>query len=172
MAQETGIGDFAIQFAKDCAKAEKELKIEARVKVFICTKDKAGNEETLYSYDFRKEDLHRWRWVVEWRKAKFICENPRRSIYDVISFYDKHSGEDYGFGSCLSQLVALKGKITRQERELQRYIAANQSNLFFDEENDPQIIKIKSKLKRAKDNVAIAEERLQRRVELYQKGQQ
>lgn len=83
----------------------------------------------------------------------------------AISFYDKTSGEAYGFNSDLSRLTALKGRITLQENRIKDYIEANKDNLFFDETNDPQLVKVRKKLERARKNVANAEARLRTKVE-------
>ena len=45
------------------------------------------------------------------------------------------------------------------------YIEANKDNLFFDETNDPQLVKVRKKLERARKNVANAEARLRTKVE-------
>lgn len=51
-----------------------------------------------------------------------------------------------------------------QENRIKDYIEANKDNLFFDETNDPQLVKVRKKLERAK-NVANAEARLRTKVE-------
>ena len=81
------------------------------------------------------------------------------------------SGEKYGFRSDLSQLVALKSKITLQENRVAAYIKANQGNLFFDEATDPALQKIRAKVEFAKERAALAEARLKAKVEQYQKEQ-
>ena len=100
-----------------------------------------------------------------WRMAKLTCTDPRAHIYETLSFYDKTSGETYGFNSDLSRLTALKGRITLQENRIKDYIEANKGNLFFDETNDPQLVKVRRKLERARKNVADAEARLRTKVE-------
>ena len=79
---------------------------------------------------------------------------------------------DWGFTADLKQLVALKGKITLQERNVAKYLASKQGELFFDKENDAMLQKILAKVERAKQNVAEAEQRLAYKVEQYQKEQQ
>lgn len=112
-----------------------------------------------------REILQRWRWVINWRMAKLTCEDPRAHLYETLSFYDKTSGEAYGFNSDLSRLTALKGRITLQENRIKDYIEANKDNLFFDETNDPQLVKVRKKLEHARKNVANAEARLRTKVE-------
>lgn len=167
MSQELGVGLEFKELAKAYAKAEEELKIEAYVAISICKKVD-GEQVVLYRYDLPRQSVERWRWVINWRKAKFVCADPRSYIYTTMCFYDKTRGEMYGFGSDLSQLVALKGKITLQENRVAAYIKANQGNLFFDEAIDPALQKIRAKVELAKERVALAEARLKVKIEKYQ----
>ena len=171
MAQEVAIGAEYKEYAKAFAKAEKELSIKAYVTISICKKVD-GKEVVLHSYDLPRESVERWQWVIDWRKAKFVCAAPRSHIYTTMYFYDKTRGEKYGFGSDLSKLVSLKSKITLQENRVAAYIKANQGNLFFDEATDPALQKIRAKVELAKERVALAEARLKAKVEQYQKEQQ
>ena len=154
MAQETDIGKSWEEIVRAYAKAERELGVKVYCVLRICKK--VNGEEIV---------LQRWRWVINWRMAKLTCENPRAHIYETLSFYDKTSGEAYGFNSDLSRLTALKGRITLQENRIKDYIEANKDNLFFDETNDPQLVKVRKKLERARKNVANAEARLRTKVE-------
>lgn len=164
MAQEIGIGKNWEEIAKASAKAERELGVKVYCLLSICKKVN-GKEVILHRYDLPRETLQRWRWVINWRMAKLTCEDPRAHIYETLSFYDKTSGEAYGFNSDLHNLTALKGRITLQENRIKDYIEANKSNLFFDEANDPQLVKIRAKLERAKKNAQDAEARLKVKVE-------
>lgn len=166
MAQERGIGTDWKEYAKAMDKAERELSIIPYVTVSICKKVN-GKEIVLYRYDLPRESMYRWQWVIDWRKAKFICEDPRSYIYTTIFYYDKTSGKKYGFGTDLSRLVALKSKITLQENRIKEYIKANQDNMFFDEATDPQLNKIRAKVELAKERVAQAESELKEKVEMY-----
>lgn len=165
MAQESNIGSEAMQYAKDMAKAEKELKIEPYVSISLCYKDEQGNEVKAKTYTLSRESLNRWLWVINWRRAKLICENPRRTIYTTYYYFDKNSGLDYSFRSDLSRLASLKGRITQQERAIESYIASKSRDLFFDQETDEQLIKIRAKLQRAKENMQAATERMIKKVE-------
>ena len=162
MAQETDIGKSWEEIVRAYAKAERELGVKVYCVLRICKK---VNGEEIHRYDMPREILQRWRWVINWRMAKLTCENPRAHIYETLSFYDKTSGEAYGFNSDLSRLTALKGRITLQENRIKDYIEANKDNLFFDETNDPQLVKVRKKLERARKNVANAEARLRTKVE-------
>lgn len=156
MAQEKNIGAEWLELAKAAAKAERELNVKAYAVICICKKVD-GKEVILHRYELQRESLERWAWVINWRRAKCICEEPRANIYETYYHYDKTSGENYGFGSDLAQLVALKGRITLQENRIREYIEANKGSLFFDEATDPQLLKVRAKLERAKENVAQAE---------------
>ena len=169
MAQERGIGSDWKEYATAIAKAERELSIIPYVEISICKKED-GKEVVLHRYNLPRESVERWQWVIDWRKAKFICEDPRSRIYTTIFYYDKSSGLKYGFDSDLSQLVALKSKITLQENRVKEYIKANQGNLFFDEATDPLLLKVRAKVELAKERVAQAESRLKEKVELYKRN--
>lgn len=164
MAQEKGIGESWEEIVKAYAKAERELGIKVYCVLCICKKVN-GKKVALHRYDLPREILQRRRWVINWRMAKLTCTDPRAHIYETLSFYDKTSGETYGFNSDLSRLTALKGRITLQENRIKDYIEANKGNLFFDETNDPQLVKVRRKLERARKNVADAEARLRTKVE-------
>ena len=152
------------EYAKDLAKAEKELKICKWVTIdigyyqgqeFIC----------LYRYDLPKEVYDRRKWIVRWRCARFQCQNPRKNIGTWFSFYDKRSGLQLGFGTELSRLAAAKAQVTKVERNIKRYIEENKSSLFFDEQNDEILTLAKEKLMSKKSHVQAAEERLERLVQ-------
>lgn len=169
--QESNIGSQALELAKDLAKAEKELKVEIYVRICIVTKAESGEEIILKQYDIRRNDVQRWSWVIAWREARLICENPRRHIYRTFSYYDKRSGMDYGIRSDLSKLSSYKALITKQERLCQQYIENKRGDMFFDESTDEQLIKIKAKLERAKEKVRQAEMRLEQKVEQIKQSQ-
>lgn len=123
MAQETDIGKSWEEIVRAYAKEERELGVKVYCVLRICKKVN-GEEIVLHRYDMPREILQRWRWVINWRMAKLTCENPRAHIYETLSFYDKTSGEAYGFNSDLSRLTALKGRITLQENRIKDYIEA------------------------------------------------
>ena len=78
MAQER-IDDWW-EYAKDLARAERELQIERWVYVSIEYKDEAGRRCRLHSYDLPRELHERYRWVIRWREAKLQCQYPRENI--------------------------------------------------------------------------------------------
>jgi hypothetical protein len=172
MAQEVGIGEDALEFTKAIAKAEKELKLEEYVRIVFYRRTESGESLEIFRYEIPKHFIDRWGWVIQWRRAKLICKYPRGRVYDTFSTYYLQDRTDWGFTADLKQLVALKGKITLQERNVAKYLASKQGELFFDKENDAMLQKILAKVERAKQNVAEAEQRLADKVEQYQKEQQ
>ncbi|MFR6717714.1 hypothetical protein [Alistipes putredinis] len=46
--------------------------------------------------------LDRWRWLVEWRRAKYVCQYPRKGVQVYHCYYDKRTGLQTGFGSLRS----------------------------------------------------------------------
>ena len=169
MAQEVGIGADALEFAKAIAKAEKELKLEEYVRIVFYRRTESGESIEIFRYEIPKHFIDRWGWVIQWRRAKLICKYPRGRVYDTFSTYYLQVGKDWGFTADLKQLVALKGKITLQERNVAKYLASKQGELFFDKENDAMLQKILAKVERAKQNVAEAEQRLADKVEQYKR---
>lgn len=146
------------EYAKESAKAERELQIRHWVRISIGYKDEAGNTVRLHSYDLPRELHERYRWVVRWREARLQCLYPRRHIHTCYSYYDKRTGLRNGFNSCLSRLSAAKAQITiaeRKEKEYLEYQRAN--NLFFDEATDRQLQQFRQKLRIKKENYTALE---------------
>ena len=108
-------------------------------------------------------------WVILWRKAKLTCRYPRGKVTYTYYLYDRHSGEDYSFGSCLSSLASAKAQVTKMERTIKEYVTwQRRNNLFFDEQTDEMLQKAVAKLKTKKENVRKAEKRLHQKVEKHQ----
>ena len=78
MAQER-IDDF-MQLAKYYAKAEKELGVQHWVFITIELTDRNCNYVRLFSYDLPREVYERRRWVIEWRRSKFVCQYPKGDV--------------------------------------------------------------------------------------------
>lgn len=75
MAQE--VMDDWMQYAKDLAKAERELKIEHWVYITFEVRDENRNREILHRIDLPRDMVDRWQWLIEWRRAKLVCKYPR-----------------------------------------------------------------------------------------------
>ena len=152
------------EYARDLAKAEKELKIERWVAIDIGYRE--GHEFILlHRYDLPREVYERRSWVIRWRCAKLQCQIPRKNIGTWFSYYDKRSGFPLGIGTELSRLAAAKAQVTKAERNIQRYIDRNKSSLFFDENDDEILSSARKKLKKKKAAVQEAEKRLETLVQ-------
>lgn len=159
MAQEK-MSDW-MAMAKAYAAAEKELKCEIWVNISIERIDADGNRTILYSYDLPRGMRERWEWVVRWREAKLRCQSPRARICTFYCFYDKRLGNDAKLTADLHKLTSCKAQVTRQQRIVDDYIAYQRANnMFFDEETDEQLVKIRRKLAVKRADVKAAEERL------------
>ena len=142
-----------ILYAKDQARAEKELKIEPWVTISLGRRLTDGTNEQLYSYDLPREMLERWMWVIRWRLAKMQCKYPRCHISTYYHYYDKRTGLDTGFGSLLYKLSAAKAQITKVEKAIAGYIEfQSANNMFFNLETDEMLIKAKRKLETKQQN--------------------
>ncbi len=151
MAQEV-IGDW-MQEAKDLAKAERELKIEHWVYISFEIRYPDRNREVLHTIDIPRDILDRWRWLINWRKAKLICKHPRKNIDVLFCYYDKRTGLHTGFDFILGKAASAKAQITKVERTIARYIDYKTHNdLFFNIETDEQLLKAYRKLEQKKEN--------------------
>lgn len=79
------------EYAKELAKAERELQIGHWVRISIEYRDEAGDTVRLHSYDLPRELHERYRWVVRWREARLQCLYPRKHIHTYYSYYDKRT---------------------------------------------------------------------------------
>lgn len=163
MAQER-IDDWW-EYARELAKAERELKIEQWVFISIEYKDADGHTHRLHSYDLPRELHEKYRWVVRWRETRLQCLYPRETISGYYCYYDKRTGLKTGFNFCLSKLAAAKAQITIAERKEKEYLDyQRQNNLFFDEQTDEELIKFRIKLRTKKENYTLLLEKIQAAV--------
>lgn len=163
MAQER-IDDF-IQKAKDYAKAEKELEEQRWVFISIERTDGRCNYERLFCYDLPREVYERRRWVIEWRKSRFVCQYPKGNVRCYMSYYDKRLGTDFRLNEDLNRLRSAKAQVTKVQRKIEEYITYNRAhNLFFDESTDMDLLKAREKLAMKIANVQAAEERMKLKI--------
>jgi hypothetical protein len=142
-----------MQDAKDLAKAERELAIEHWIYITFEIRHDNRNREVLHKIDIPRDMLDRWRWVIEWRKAKLICKYPRRSVQVYHCFYDKRTGLQTGFNFLLGKVASAKAQITKVERAIAQYIHYKKHNdLFFNIDTDEQLLKAYGKLEQKKEN--------------------
>lgn len=142
-----------IQYARDLASAERELKIEHWVYITFEARQEDGKREILHTIDIPREMLDRWRWVIEWRRAKLVCTYPRKHIWVYHCAYDKRTGLHTGFNFLLGKVAAAKAQITKVERDIARYIDYKKHNdLFFNADTDEQLLKAYGKLEQKQTN--------------------
>jgi len=167
MAQES-IDDF-FEMAKDYAKAERDLGVQKWVFINFERIDDQGNYVRLFSYDLPRKVYDRRKWVMEWRKAKLVCQHPRGNVRYTLSFYDKRLGPDIRMIDDLNRLIAAKAQITRVQRKIEEYVAYNkENNLFFDGRTDADLLKARDKLATKIANVQAAEERMKLKIKQIQ----
>lgn len=160
-----------MQYARDLAKAEKELKIEQWVTISFYRTTERGEKVPLFQYDLPRKVADRYGWVIQWRRARLVCQYPKGNVTHTYSLYDKRSGEDYSFGSCLSSLASAKAQVTKMERAVAEYTAwQKQNNLFFNEQTDDMLLKALDKLKVKKKNIQEAEKRLRQKAQKHPCG--
>lgn len=162
-----------MQYAKDMAKAEKELRIEIWVIISFYRRTTDGENILIFRYDLPKRLADKYGWVIDWRRARLVCQYPKGRVYHTYSSYDRHSGEDYSFGSDLCRLASAKAQVTKVRRSIEEYTGwQKQNNLFFDENTDEKLRKALCKLKMKEENVREAENRLHEKVKRYRYGLQ
>ena len=98
--------DDWMQMAKDLARAERELQIEHWVYITFEYREDDRSRVVLHKIDMPRRMLDRWRWLVEWRRAKYVCQYPRKGVQVYHCYYDKRTGLQTGFGSLLSCVAA------------------------------------------------------------------
>lgn len=164
MAQEKV--DDLLETAKYYAQAEKDLDVQHWVFVSIGYQDNTGTRVRLFSYDLPRDVYERRKWVVRWREAHLICAHPKAGITTHLSYYDKRLGNDAKLTSDLRTLISAKAQVTKAQRKLDEYVRYHQENdLFFDPENDTDLIKARNKLAIKIANVQEAEKRLKNKID-------
>ena len=157
--------------AKEIAKEEKKLGIEHWDSISIEREgDKAGEYVGLYHYDLPRQIAEKYDWVIRWRAARLQCQHPRYCVMVYHSPYKKVMGVNIGMQKDIDTFVAAKAQYTKQKRTLDDYISRQKAtNIFFSEDTDEEVVKIKAKLERKKENIEQAEARLIEKVEQYKK---
>lgn len=136
-----------MQEAKDLARAERELQIEHWVYITFEYRTDDRSRVVLHKMDIPRKMLDRWRWLVEWRRAKYVCQYPRKGVQVYYGYYDKRTGLQTGFGSLLSCVAATKAQITKIERKIDEYVGyMTWNDLFFDTGIDEKLRCAKEKL--------------------------
>nr|UWG76649.1 MAG: hypothetical protein [Bacteriophage sp.] len=111
------------------------------------------------------------KWVVEWRKAKLVCQYPKGCVRYTLHFYDKRLGNNIQLNKDLNRLISAKAQVTKAQRNIDKYVAYNKAhNLFFDESTDTDLLKAREKLEAKIINVKEAEERMRLKIKQIQEG--
>lgn len=169
MAQE--LMEDWMQYAKDLAKAERELKIEHWVYITFEIRHQDGHREILHKIDLPRDMVDRWQWLIEWRKAKLVCKYPRKKITVYHCAYDKRTGLQTGFNFLLTKIASAKAQITKVERIITSYIKdETQNNLFFNPETDERLLNANAKLEKKKQNYNETYAILQTEVEKHKQN--
>ncbi|MFR3214808.1 MAG: hypothetical protein ACLTWE_16405 [Dysgonomonas mossii] len=166
MAQE--VMEDWMQYAKDLAKAERELKIEHWIYITFEIRHQDGHREVLHKIDLPRDMVDRWQWLIEWRKAKLVCKYPRRKITVYHCAYDKRTGLQTGFNFLLTKVASAKAQITKVEKIIAQYIQDEiRNNLFFNPEIDERLLNANAKLEKKKQNYNEAYAILQAEAKKY-----
>lgn len=158
------------QDTRDLARAERELRIEHWVRVSIGYLNARGETVILYGYDLPRGMHERYRWVIRWRTARLQCLYPRESVCTYYGYYDKRTGLKTDFNSCLHKLAAAKAQITKARRSEENHIAAmkNKYPMFYNPDEDAELIKYRIKLGRKVENCRELEESIRQAVDRHQ----
>ena len=164
--------DDWMEYAREHAKAERELKIEKWVYISIEYRTKTHDRIVLYTYDLPRNLYERYNWVIRWRVARLQCLHPKEDIHPYFSYYDRRTGLSTGFDSALSKLSAAKAQITIAERKEKEYIEYQRANnLFFDEATDGKLVRFREKLRMKKEKYAALEQQVRSEVEAMSENQ-
>ena len=87
MAQEN-MGDW-MEYAREYAKAQREMKIEKWVCITIEYRTKERQRVVLFRYDLPRDVYERRQWVVRWRHARLLCQYPKENVQTYFSYYAK-----------------------------------------------------------------------------------
>lgn len=161
--------DDCIEIAKAYAKAEKDLGVQKWVFISIERTDGRCNYERLFYYDLPREVYERRRWVIEWRKSRFVCQYPKENVRCYTSYYDKRLGMGARLNEDLHRLISAKAQVTKAQRRIDEYVAYHKANdMFFNEDTDTDLLKAREKLKMKINGVRAAEERLKLKIKQIQ----
>ena len=163
-SKQESVSDW-MALAKAYDKAEREQGVKPYV--IVSLKNKRTGEE-LYRYDIPRATFWRWSWVIDWRAARLLCQNPKDGICHVLSFYDRRTGLAYGFGSLISSLTSAKANVTIITNKMNEYIRMQQGDMFFNEDSDETVQKFKAKISAYRAKAAGIEEQIKAKVQELQ----
>lgn len=159
-----------LEYGKAYNMAMKDLKAEHWVVIALRTKIN-GESKLLYQYDIPVKMNERWGWVIEWRRSKLNCMYPKNGVRAYYSFYYRVKDvEMKEYNDCIKSLIAYKAKLTLCENNIRKYVELHKNELFFNENNDEKLIKLKAKCEKAKQNILLCTNRLRLKVEEKKKN--
>lgn len=165
-SKQESVSDW-MELAKAFDKAEKET-IQPYVVVDI---EDTTTKDLLYRYDLPRDMFWKYEWVIEWRRARYICQRPRHKISCFLTFYDKKTGLEFGFGSLLSKMTSAKSQITMLENRLAKYKELMKEDLFFDETKDPNIAKFRCKIEAQRQKITDYENEIKNKLSKEKKNE-
>lgn len=166
----TDTGSSYLQYAKAQAKAEAELEVERWVHISI-ERGQGSQRTVLHRYEMPVVMLERWSWVINWRVARYTCQQPRNPVHTCYGYEYRYKGVRVGWQQDINTLVAAKAKYTKRLRAVEAYIASQQGNMFFDPASDTTLLKAQAKLKQAEQDIVAAHERMKNKFNDIMKKQ-
>lgn len=151
--------------AKAYEKAEKEMGVIPYVIVSLRNR---RTDKELFQYNLPRDVFWRRTWVIEWRTARLLCQYPRDGINRIMSFYDKKTGLEYGFGSLLGKLSSAKAKVTMASNALGGYIDSRHGDMFFDENEDEVVNRMRNKIESYRRIIVEIENEIKSRIKEFQ----
>lgn len=154
--------------AREIAKIEKQQGIERWVIIGIYRQEQTACQQRVWKYDLPVRVAEKYKWVIRWRTARLQCMYPKSLVTTCYDYYRRVAGVNIGMQKELAQFVAAKAKITKQKNNISKYVTQQKNtNMFFDEETDEQLQKVKAKLCRAEEQWKEASKRLIAKVKEY-----
>jgi hypothetical protein len=107
---------------------EAGLKVEPWVKITIAkivisNDGRTRKTEFMYCYDIRRDMMDRWIWVIDWRIARYICQDPRHRYDKSYTFYDRKFGIDMDMLGTYHKYVSAKAKVTETRNKIDKWVA-------------------------------------------------
>lgn len=97
------------EYARELAKAERDMAIEKWVHISIEYRTKERERVILYRYNLPRNVYERYQWAIRWHHARLICRYPRENVQVYYSFYDKRTGLETGYDSAPLKAIGSKG---------------------------------------------------------------
>ena len=160
-----------MDYARDLAKAERELEIEHWEYISFEYRNDRNEGVRLYHYDMPRRLHDKYRWLIRYRAALLQVQHPFRHIQTFYSYYDKRTGLRTDHDSCLKKLASAKAQLTKAKRCERAHIDAMKERypLFYDESTDAELIKYRIKIVQKEENIRKLAEHIRKAVEEHRK---